>query len=1437
MSRSARGTLSIISATTLTLALALAAAIVPAVSANADTVYPSQVPTVAMSGGLHEGTNIVSLIASDGFQTREYRTNYWHYTDDPQITKLERNHWRAVITTSQSGNTPQIETLVTTGNFPGELEMHPVDQAACAAASSEPDVYSEQCDWVVTVPVGMPTFHGYFTTGCYSGNVDVGAERHGSNDLVNDPAWHPAPGPSGCLTARIPVDYAQESGLTAAFTVTRSSTSDPGQYQFVSTGINPTGATLTWDLGDGTTGAGPAITHSYTKPGTFHAALTAHAQSGETERTTHDVVVKAPEFTTTIVFLDDTGTVLPSISPKAGDTFRVRVTASASQNGVGPLHGVTFVDAPLTVTPVGLVDLGTPTPVVPATLDLAPGESRAFTYTVTALKAGIFHLGTSATATDDAGGGVGPSANQLSASIGALQVAIVLDPSSITESETTAGPDPVVVNATITLTNTTDQALTHVNLRSLATTPAKSGQLIHISQFSGPVPDETTGYALPDLAAGAVSAPISATFIVTDDGEIDFASIVTASGGAVTLRALGQARLSVKPKYLLKFTSQVVHPDGRLLPAGQLIEIRGTVTNTSNTATLHVGPLYPTEAGNAGLMGLAYDGAVQSPYDPTPPPALILDPGQQRSFTVQITTAYSDPRTYPDQTGSKVAKTGGTRATLTFTPWAQATLDDGSTQIVRTPDVLSTQDDLTHDVGIDDSIAIPTSNPAVLVGAFSAGTVQGIYNASTGLLWGAVDLAKLPFTSIMATGRFEAEVWASFTPEERANFLSSSTPAAVAILSRNVDLGTQNTADLYKQVNDATLRQLTQMQEAWETGDAASTLQSYTAFGIEQISSVLVPVALARMAKSPAAVAALRSAQNAIQAKMAPLLGELSSLKTVQELAPILAKLASGTELTAEEITKIYGISSAELAELQKIATKYNFLITVRSRNASSIDWITQKLAMLKPETLKIKTVSDLDSRLGYNFADVGSLVFKKPEALSLWEASGTGEEAFAASVRDYVTKQGFTPGSSDYQDAVTRVTERATEWNDYEKTYLQYDKQKWLPTTFNYSGNAADVAGAQNQFPKMNGFNLRKVGENDYVVEMYNWEAGRFVPVTGDIDPIAFTHVDGSPLSPEEHAALLDEMQTNPLLKTQHGESATFVKGGVSFVAKQFKPGEAALQLSPTGAAPRAVRLNIARSRWVTALDYNLIWDGGFVDTGVGLDASGYPAYLPPATPGIGTSAAVHALGTLPLLETTSSSNGPTVGRCSVSYSSTAGKPLLMSGDGTISTMAIPALTTSTDAADTDACFSAGPVIPLVVRPTTQLSGTVSAGTTEIPISTQGGLAPTATVSSDTSAFTVGSQVVIGAGTATPEVRTVTGFGSLILDRPLTRAHDAGELVLVLAAADAAPVAATALPASALAATGTDIVSPITWSLVLLSLGGLMVLGPGLRRRRRPRA
>lgn len=79
------------------------------------------------------------------------------------------------------------------------------------------------------------------------------------------------------------------------------------------------------------------------------------------------------------------------------------------------------------------------------------------------------------------------------------------------------------------------------------------------------------GFTLPPLAAGETRDPIVAKFTATDDGKIDFAALVTAAGPVSTLRGLGASRLSIKPKYLLKFASKVIHP-GRSAAAGGAVD-------------------------------------------------------------------------------------------------------------------------------------------------------------------------------------------------------------------------------------------------------------------------------------------------------------------------------------------------------------------------------------------------------------------------------------------------------------------------------------------------------------------------------------------------------------------------------------------------------------------------------------------------------------------------------------------------------------------------------------------------------------------------------------------------------------------------------------------------------------------------------------------------
>ena len=102
------------------------------------------------------------------------------------------------------------------------------------------------------------------------------------------------------------------------------------------------------------------------------------------------------------------------------------------------------------------------------------------------------------------------------------------------------------------------------------------------------------------------------------------------------------------------------------------------------------------------------------------------------------------------------------------------------------------------------------------------------------------------------------------------------------------------------------------------------------------------------------------------------------------------------------------------------------------------------------------------------------------------------------------------------------------------------------------------------------------------------------------------------------------------------------------------------------------------------------------------------------------------------------------------------------------------------------------------------------------------------------------------------PEIRTITGFGSILVDRPFQFDHAAGEVIVVVAQAGPAPVTTTTVltqptpvtvpsatvPAGTVAPmlprTGTD-----GWTMAL-RIGGLLILLGAiilhLGRRYRPR-
>ena len=196
--------------------------------------------------------------------------------------------------------------------------------------------------------------------------------------------------------------------------------------------------------------------------------------------------------------------------------------------------------------------------------------------------------------------------------------------------------------------------------------------------------------------------------------------------------------------------------------------------------------------------------------------------------------------------------------------------------------------------------------------------------------------------------------------------------------------------------------------------------------------------------------------------------------------------LESGLELLPEQLAVLYGISPAELSELQRLATKYNFLLTVRSRHASSIEWIERFGALLKPEAIKIKSVSELDVALGYRQADIGSLVFRKPETLRAFDA---GQGGLGTLINDFVKSKGFVEGTGEWENAVERTMARITEWRKYENEYKSWNAKGWTEVSFNYRGNAigdslvrppSAQGVAQVENGKYIGFKLNPIGEEE---------------------------------------------------------------------------------------------------------------------------------------------------------------------------------------------------------------------------------------------------------------------------------------------------------------------------------------------------------------------
>ena len=503
-------------------------------------------------------------------------------------------------------------------------------------------------------------------------------------------------------------------------------------------------------------------------------------------------------------------------------------------------------------------------------------------------------------------------------------------------------------------------------------------------------------------------------------------------------------------------------------------------------------------------------------------------------------------------------------------------------------------------------------------------------------------------------------------------------------------------------------------------------------------------------------------------------------------MVPLLAQLKSGAILTLTDLAQAFGISEAQAAALQRVAEEFKVVLVMRSRLAESLQWIEKFGAVLKPEALKIKVVNSIDKLLGYADGDIGRLIFKKPLALA--EAERTGRPVSAV-MDELLAQQGIVRGDARYYQAFQRLALRTEEWLKYEEEYKRLAGRGYIDVGFNYQDNAIPTALKRNA-RKYRGFKMAPVSgasSEEYVLQMTNGK-GEFVSITGDIDGFSFTHADGSPLTAEEHLKVLEALKDDFNIQLQHGQSDTYLEGGIDFLAKQSK-GEAMVQFAP-GQEPRAVRFNAEHSDWANPRDYHLKFDGGIVHAGA------HPT--PPAAPSLPDVGSIieappPKAGPPPTaaMLVGRDGNGPMAfGRCNLHYSTEPGaRALRVEPDSTVSEL-VNGEWQVTDLGET--CWDDGPPFDIAVLPVTSLTDGSAPGATELAIDTDPGYTPPMGA---VSGFQVGQTITIDPGTPSEESAVLVGFGSLLVDRPLRLAHaaDAPVVGAVFTAPATAPPATSA--------------------------------------------
>ncbi|HTX00628.1 MAG TPA: hypothetical protein VMD59_17740 [Acidimicrobiales bacterium] len=723
---------------------------------------------------------------------------------------------------------------------------------------------------------------------------------------------------------------------------------------------------------------------------------------------------------------------------------------------------------------------------------------------------------------------------------------------------------------------------------------------------------------LGNLAPGQLSAPITFDLVANGDGGYSVEALATADkpGGGV-LHGSGKASLTVSSP-MLEFDAQAPDQQGVLLGAGAPYTINVTVKDLSYRKSVVVFPQFLAQ-GNAQvgpLISVGADVPSQSAASSCQiPQAVQLSPREEDKFRLVVYT--SSAGVY-----EMGATGGGTRSVIiTKLPLAGVVNDSGNGIAQRlTPEEMEM--DPAAGTLLQASLSdpgLPTFTPqdySVLSVAsnLAVGALQGLGAFEWGLVDGIASLVKQGLSSIPTLvfdlAQYLGETWGYMKEDPGLMAAGLVSPLSVMFLTMvdHAPALKSTVSQLTGQISGELTKYLSTLYVDWYSGNynawARDVAETATETGLN-VASLVPEAATCLMTRSAQFLEALDAARATAFAQAAEKVGDLTGIVSWTTATAKISDLVLGMELSYSQLAQLYGLTEEQVNFLQKFVDENDVILTVRSRAAQAITWLKEG-AVLKPEQIKIKSVSLLDTQvLGYRSSDIGRIVLRAP----------ISEDQLAANL----AKAGIAPGSPTYLDAQKLYAQRISEYEHapggfapgsggYYQDLVEAAKNGKMELRWNLADNSVNPDVAENGFTTYD-FRLYDEGDGN-LVPQFKVEApgpcvapaclpGGWRSVTGDVDFLSMTDVEGRGLSTAKRVELYQQLAGGNPINMLHpaADTWTAADGDYWFPAKQNEFARAGIvpQFAPGRSLPTAVKFNPNDSWFKSAANYRVAYYGGY--------------------------------------------------------------------------------------------------------------------------------------------------------------------------------------------------------------------------------------------------